>query len=107
MSDTQPVVSQVGNKWFVDGEAVFTEQQRGEECAYVEPCGAAPDGYWFPVRHLRQLVDQGVIVPHFYEWDGDREQRIASGIAFDVYGESETPENDRLFDKLEKLGGHA
>lgn len=53
---------------------------RNIPCAYIEPCGMAHDGFFFPADLVEVLLETGVIVPHHYE----EPERYVDGIGFDV-----------------------
>lgn len=78
---------------------IFTENHRLDggyngPCAYIEPSGATPDGLFFPLPLVKSLLTRGVIVEHAYD---DRE---VDGIAFDIYGETESRDESRNFNTI-------
>jgi hypothetical protein len=93
---------------------VFTEHQPSRlsgygrllperDCAYIEPCGAAPDGYWFPVWYVAPLLNQGAIAPHYYGNPEQIEAVESDGIAFDIVGETESSEEARNLRTIDRL----
>lgn len=92
----------------IDGEEmlVWTEKHDHGSCAYIEPCGQFPMGFYFRARDVRRLADEGVIAPHYY--DDERHALVKyEGVAFDICAESESEEADEIENRLRiRHGGH-
>lgn len=89
----------------VYGDLVFEPEP---DFAYIEPCGQFPNGYHVPLWSLEELLNNRVLMPHYYEREPSQWAAIRSeGLAFDILAESESPEADVIERRLEAIGGHA
>lgn len=78
----------------------------GNGDCYIEPCGGAPGGYFFPASQLQRLLDLEIVVPHAYDCypgDGRYEAIMAEGVAFDVMGAADGDINEYNWAFLENV----